>query len=108
MEAAWARAVDRATDMADSARRFFLSFRRPQQQQQQPPPPPSPNPVSELTPFSLRSSLLRCRGRGCQRVELRMHLQRPKPELSLFVEAEAFMCIMGPVAKFWGFFCQMN
>ena len=55
MEAAWACAVDRAADMADSARRFFLSLRRPQQPPPPPPPPPSPNPVSELTPFSLRS-----------------------------------------------------
>jgi hypothetical protein len=57
MEAAWASAVDRAAGMADSAKRFFLSFRCPHHQQQQPPPPPpphhpSPNPVSESTTFS--------------------------------------------------------
>jgi hypothetical protein len=52
MEAAWTGAVNRATDMADSAKRFLLSFRRP------PPPPcpvPDPNPVSEPTPFSVFS-----------------------------------------------------
>uniref|UniRef100_A0A0E0LFS7 FYVE-type domain-containing protein n=1 Tax=Oryza punctata TaxID=4537 RepID=A0A0E0LFS7_ORYPU len=42
MEAAWACAVDRATGAADSAKRFFLSFRRP------PPPPPGPNPIDIL------------------------------------------------------------
>jgi len=45
MEAAWTGAVNRATDMADSAKRFLLSFRRP-------PPPscpvPDPNPVQIL------------------------------------------------------------
>jgi hypothetical protein len=40
MEAAWACAVDRAAGIADSAKRFFLSFHRP------PPPHPAPNPVS--------------------------------------------------------------
>ncbi|RLM54287.1 hypothetical protein C2845_PM10G21590 [Panicum miliaceum] len=48
MEAAWACTVDRAAHMADSARRFFLSFRRPQQQQPPPPPPPSPNPAVDI------------------------------------------------------------
>jgi len=49
MEAAWACAVDRAADMADSARRFFLSLRRPQQQPPPPPPPPpSPNPAVDI------------------------------------------------------------
>ncbi|KAF0902150.1 hypothetical protein E2562_014402 [Oryza meyeriana var. granulata] len=42
MEAAWACAVDRATGVADSAKRFFLSFRRP------PLPPPAPNPIDIL------------------------------------------------------------
>ncbi|CAN6162682.1 unnamed protein product [Urochloa humidicola] len=46
MEAAWASAVDRAVDMADSAKRFFLSLRRPQQQHPPPPPPPPPRPSS--------------------------------------------------------------
>ena len=52
MEAAWACAVDRAANIADSAKRFFLSFHRPLQQPPPPPPHPSHNPVSELTPFS--------------------------------------------------------
>jgi len=50
MEAAWTGAVNRATDMADSAKRFLLSFRRPP-----PCPVPDPNPVSEPTPFSVFS-----------------------------------------------------
>uniref|UniRef100_A0ACD5ZH90 Uncharacterized protein n=1 Tax=Avena sativa TaxID=4498 RepID=A0ACD5ZH90_AVESA len=39
MAAAWACAVDRAAGVADSTKRFFLSFRRPP-----PPPPPNPGP----------------------------------------------------------------
>nr|ACF87070.1 unknown [Zea mays] len=39
MDAAWTSAVNRATGMADSAKRFLLPFRRPP-----PPPPPCPDP----------------------------------------------------------------
>ncbi|TVU07581.1 hypothetical protein EJB05_40943, partial [Eragrostis curvula] len=42
MDAAWACAVDRAAGIADSAKRFFLSFHRP------PPPHPGPNPIDVL------------------------------------------------------------
>ncbi|GJM97416.1 hypothetical protein PR202_ga14341 [Eleusine coracana subsp. coracana] len=42
MESAWACAVDRAAGIADSAKRFFLSFHRP------PPPHPVPNPIDIL------------------------------------------------------------
>ncbi|XP_062183233.1 uncharacterized protein LOC133887318 [Phragmites australis] len=45
MELAWACAVDRATHIADSAKRFLLSFRRP------PPPHPGPNPIDILKRF---------------------------------------------------------
>ena len=57
MEAAWTGAVNRATDMADSAKRFLLSFRRPPTPTPTPPPCPvaDPNPVSEPTPFSVFS-----------------------------------------------------
>ncbi|KAJ1283115.1 hypothetical protein BS78_03G104000 [Paspalum vaginatum] len=53
MEAAWASAVDRVTGMADSAKRFFLSFRcHPPPSLPLPPPPPpqhpGPNPVDIL------------------------------------------------------------
>ncbi|KAL6873936.1 hypothetical protein ACP4OV_014018 [Aristida adscensionis] len=45
MEAAWASAVDRAAGVADSAKRFFLSFRRPLPL---PLPQPGPNPIDIL------------------------------------------------------------
>jgi hypothetical protein len=58
MDAAWACAVGRAVDMADSAKRFFLSFRRPPQQQQPPPLHPGHNPVSELTLLAIQVDIV--------------------------------------------------